>query len=104
MNIIDSDHTGGGHMTTPVVLAPKLDLAAASSLMTTLRASEDDEIIIDMSEVKHIGALCMQVLLSIANDLNSNGRKMTITDVSDRVIDQLRVMGMTPESIAKGTQ
>ncbi len=91
-------------MTTPVVLTQKLDLAAATSLMTTLRASKDEEVVVDMSEVKHLGALCMQVLLAVATALNSEGRKMTVIEASDRVIDQMRVMGMTPESIAKGIQ
>ena len=35
-------------MSEPIVLAPKLDLAAASALMTTLRAQDGPEIVIDM--------------------------------------------------------
>jgi chemotaxis protein CheX len=91
-------------MTEPIVLAPKLDLVAVSALKTRLSERKEDEVILDMSEVKHFGALCLQVLLSAASTANSENRRISITNVSDRVIDQMRVMGMTPESIARGRQ
>lgn len=91
-------------MADPVMLEPRLDLPAASPLMTTLRAREDSEVILDFSEVKHLGALCLQVMLSAATTYNAQGRKLSLTNVSDRVVDQMRVMGMTPETIARGRQ
>jgi chemotaxis protein CheX len=92
-------------MGSPLVLASKLDLAAASTLMSTLREHEDDpEVILDLSEVKHFGALCMQVILAAAKHATSQDRKISMTNVSDRVIDQMRVMGMTPEAITRGPQ
>lgn len=89
-------------MSETIVLAPKLDLSAASELMTILRAQDAAEVEIDMSEVKHLGALCLQVLLAAAKTSRTENRTITITNTSDRVIDQMRVMGMTPETIAKG--
>lgn len=89
-------------MTEPVHLNPKLDLAAASDLKTTLSDRKDDEVILDFSEVKHIGALCLQVLLSAATTFNAENRRISIVNASERVVDQLRVMGMTPEMIARG--
>lgn len=90
-------------MAEPLVLAPKLDLAAASDLMTALRSRKEAEVIIDMSDVKHLGALCLQVLLSAAQTAQAEQRRITITNTSDRVLDQMRVMGMTPETIARGS-
>lgn len=90
-------------MSEPVVLAPKLDLAAASALLTSLRSHDAPELVIDMSQVKHLGALCLQVLLAAAKTSNSQNRTMTLTNTSDRVIDQMRLMGMTPETIARGS-
>ena len=89
-------------MPEPIVLSPKLDLAAASALLTTLRAHQATDLVIDMSKVKHLGALCLQVLLAMAKTSNAQNRTMTITNTSDRVIDQMRLMGMTPETIARG--
>jgi len=90
-------------MSEPVVLAPKLDLAAASALLTSLRSHDAPELVIEMSQVKHLGALCLQVLLAAAKTSNSQNRTMTLTNTSDRVIDQMRLMGMTPETIARGS-
>jgi len=90
-------------MSEPVVLAPKLDLAAASALLTSLSSHDAPELVIDMSQVKHLGALCLQVLLAAAKTSNSQNRTMTLTNTSDRVIDQMRLMGMTPETIARGS-
>lgn len=91
-------------MSEAILLAPKLDLAAASDLMTTLRERTDQEVVLDMSEVKHFGALCLQVMVSAATTANFENRKISFSNVSDRVLEQMRVMGVTPESIAKGRQ
>jgi chemotaxis protein CheX len=91
-------------MADPVVLESKLDLAASSGLLTTLRSREEDEVILDMSQVKHLGSLCLQVLLSAGISFRAQGRSISFINVSDRVVDQLRVMGMTPETIARGRQ
>jgi len=86
------------------MLAPKLDLSAASALMTTLKALDQKDIVLDMSEVNHFGALCLQVLVASARNQSENDRKMSFINVSDRVCDQMRVMGVAPESIARGQQ
>ena len=89
-------------MADVLTLSPKLDLAAASALMTDLQNSTSAELTLDMSEVKHFGALCMQVILAAATSANADGRKISITNPSDRVVEQMRVMGMTPETISGG--
>jgi chemotaxis protein CheX len=89
-------------MTDPIVLAPRLDITAASDLLTTLRGRTEAEVVVDLKEVKHLGALCLQVLLSAAKSLTAEERKIKIINTSDRVLDQMRVMGMTPEAIARG--
>ena len=91
-------------MPTPITLAPKLDLAAASALLVTLREQDESEVVLDMSDVKHFGALCLQVVLAASREAAVQERTITMTNVSDRVIDQMRVMGMTPETITRGQQ
>lgn len=90
-------------MPDPVMLAPKLDVPAASDLLAALRDNTDQELILDMSDVKLLGSLCLQVLLSAAKTAQADGRMMTIVNASDRVIEQMRLMGFTPETIAKGS-
>ncbi|WP_299507992.1 STAS domain-containing protein [uncultured Roseobacter sp.] len=88
----------------PIALSPRLDLPAASALMTTLKEHDDGDLILDLAEVKHLGALCLQVMLSAATSAVAQGRSVSLVNASDRVIDQLRVMGMTPEAISRGRQ
>ena len=87
-------------MSAAIELDAKLDLPAASALKVAFSNHEEQEIIVDFSEVKHLGALCLQVLLSAARTARTEGRSMQIINVPDRVVDQMRVMGVTPETIA----
>lgn len=89
-------------MSDPIQLSPKLDLPAASELATMLKSNSDPEVILDLSEVKHLGAICLQVMISAANTLQKEDRNFSLINASDRVIDQLRVMGMSTETIARG--
>jgi len=89
-------------MTDPVQMAPKLDLSAASDLMATLQGRKEDDVVLDFSEVKHLGAICVQVLVAAATSFNAENRKLSMVNVSERVTDQLRVMGMSAETISRG--
>ncbi|WP_300030360.1 STAS domain-containing protein [uncultured Roseobacter sp.] len=91
-------------MSEPFIADPKLDLSAAAGLATALGERDDEELTVDLSKVKHLGALGLQVFLSAATSANAQGRKILFINASDRVIDQLRVMGMTPEMISGGRQ
>ncbi|MGZ2258007.1 STAS domain-containing protein [Roseobacter sp. A03A-229] len=89
-------------MSEPIVLAPRLDLPAASALKTQLKEQSEGDLIMDLSEVKHLGALCLQVMLAAASSAVAAGRSVSVINATDRVTDQLRVMGMCPETIARG--
>ncbi|WP_295314222.1 STAS domain-containing protein [Roseobacter sp.] len=89
-------------MSEPLVPDTRLDLSAAAGLATALRDRTEPEVIVDLSEVRHMGALCLQILIAAATSAQKDGRSLSLINASDRVIDQLRVMGMTPETIAGG--
>ncbi|MFK7868388.1 MAG: STAS domain-containing protein [Roseobacter sp.] len=91
-------------MSDPITLSAKLDLPAASVLAAELKKRDEQEIILDLSNVRHLGALCLQVMLSAATSALADGRRLVCVNASDRVLDQLRVMGMTPEMISEGRQ
>ena len=50
------------------------------------------------SQVVHFGALGMQVILSA---FKTAGDRIQLINVSDKVLEQMRWMGMTPETIAE---
>jgi chemotaxis protein CheX len=91
-------------MSDPIKLSAKLDLSAASALAADLKLRHEDEVVLDLSEVRHLGALCLQVMLAAATTAVEDGRKLSCINATDRVIDQLRVMGVTPEMISEGRQ
>ena len=85
-----------------LVLDPKLDLSAASDLLMSLRAKAGSDVVIDMINVTHMGALCLQVIISAARSAHGAGHAFGFVNTSDRVLDQLRLMGLTPETVAEG--
>ena len=91
-------------MSDAIVLSPRLDLSAAQGLLSVLTDTQDEDILLDMGEVTYLGALCLQVLIAAADASRTNGHGFQLINTSDRVLDQLRVMGMTPQDIAKGRQ
>ncbi|MBY6089611.1 STAS domain-containing protein [Pseudooceanicola sp. 502str34] len=91
-------------MTVNVTLPPRLDVAAAGPLAEELRSrlAAAEDLVIDAGPVSHLGALCLQVLLAAATSAREAGRGFRLIQMSDRVLDQARFMGFTPETIAEG--
>lgn len=82
-------------------LPPKLDLPAATPLAAELRARLDADLTLDAQEVVQIGALCAQVIASAAISFATSGHNLSITQVPDRILDQLGNLGFTPESLTE---
>ena len=51
-------------MSEPVKLSSRLDLSAASDLKTTLVKASGNDVVLDFSEVKVLGSLCLQVIIA----------------------------------------
>lgn len=90
-------------MSTALKLPPKLDLSAATQLVSDLRAIEGD-MHIDASEVTHMGSLCLQALIAAARHANASDNIFEISNFTQRALDQLSVMGVTPENLMEGVQ
>ena len=69
--------------------------------METLK-DHDRDITLDLSKVTYFGALCLQVVIAAATAVRAAGHNVSLVNASDRVVEQLRVMGQSPESIAEG--
>ncbi|NIZ09902.1 STAS domain-containing protein [Pseudooceanicola sp. HF7] len=89
-------------MTEPLVLQPKLDLPAAAPLAEELKARLEGDVVLDARDVTQIGALCLQVMLAAATSLKAAGHSLSLTNVNDRVVEQLAQMGFSPETVAEG--
>lgn len=82
-------------------LPPKLDLPAAGPLAADLQAKLENDLVLDASDVTLVGALCIQVIASAALSFAAAGKRLSLTNTSDRVIDQLHHLGFTPESLVE---
>lgn len=88
------------------VIAPsdRLDLSAVATLQSQFVAGAGKDIVLDMSAVSHVGALCLQVMIAAGRAARENGTRLRIENTPDRVLDHLTLMGTTPEQIMEGMQ
>lgn len=91
-------------MTTSMTLAPKLDLRAASQLRDELMANTGADLVLDAAQVNHFGALSLQVIRAAAKSWSTAGHKITLTNVSADIADQLSLLGFTEESATQWEQ
>ena len=85
-----------------VLLAPKLDQKAAIALAEELRARRGADLCLDARDTTHVGALAVQVVLAAARTWARDGRALHLVGVSDACVDQLSLLGFTPETLVEG--
>lgn len=76
-----------------LVLPPVLDLRAAALLRTGLLQSRDADLQIDASEVRQLGGLCLQVLLSAHATWQADGRVFQLGSASDEFVAGMALFG-----------
>ena len=91
-------------MTEAIVLKDRLDLAAAPRLQASLQEAPEGDVTLDLAGVSHLGALCLQLLIAAGRRAHAKGGALHLRNTSDRVLDQMRVMGITPEMLTEGMQ
>ena len=89
-------------MSEPLKLSSRLDLSAASDLKTSLVKVSGNNVILDFSEVKVLGALCLQVIIAASRAAKANDLEFSLINLSERVEDQLRIVGVTPQDLSEG--
>lgn len=88
-------------MSDVVSLPARLDMPAATRLLADL-CSIDGAITVDGHAVTHLGALGLQTLVAAARAAIARGDSFTLSDPSDQMIEQMRIMGLSPEQLAEG--
>ncbi len=92
-------------MTDIVKLPARLDLSAAPGLVADLQSQDfSKELTLDASEVKQMGALCTQAIISAARASYAAGGSLTMKDASERVQNQLACMGLSIQDLEGGVQ
>ncbi|OWU84926.1 hypothetical protein ATO6_11535 [Oceanicola sp. 22II-s10i] len=85
-------------------LPARLDLPAAEPLAQALRGRLGANMTLDGSDVTHLGALCLQVLLSAARTVRHAGHDFALVNASDRLTEQLASLGFTPDRLSGGAE
>ena len=96
-----------GNVNTPgrtLELPEALDLPAAKSLAESFLKLGGEDLAIDASKVQRLGASCLQVLLSAARTWQAEGASLILARASPRFIDDLRLLGFTPETFLNGAE
>ena len=93
-------------MTETILLPPRLDTTALRSLAQDLSsaACAGRDIDLDARDVTHMGALSAQLFIAAARDARAKGGTLTFGSISERAVDQLAMMGLTPTRISEGAK
>lgn len=86
-------------MAKRVALAPKLDTAAAAALRDEVAALKDDDLVIDASKVEQIGALCLELLMSVAALWKQAGKSVTFDSPSEQFTHDLERLGLSTDKL-----
>jgi len=93
-------HAAVPPMTRVILLAPRLGLDAAVPLAAQIKAERKHDLDLDASQVAHLGALCLQVIMAAALDWAAVGRQFRLVGATDACIMQLSLFGLSPETLA----
>ncbi len=83
-------------------LEGKLDVTAVESLHEQCLALKGQDVVLDLSKVTLMGALCLQVCVAAARQALATNHSFTVVNTPDAVLAQINAMGLTPETIAEG--
>lgn len=89
-------------MADAIVLPPRLDLSVVTKLYADLKDRAQQDVVLDLAEVTHLGALGLQLLIASARQAQETGKALSLDNVNDHVLDQMRLLGTCPETILEG--
>ncbi len=93
-----------GNIDTPapsLQLAEVLNLSAAAPLAKVLSQMRGGDAVVDASQVQHVGAQCVQVLLSAASTWSAEGSSFRIVNRSAGFIASLQLLGIPATTFAE---
>jgi chemotaxis protein CheX len=82
-------------------LSEVLSLAVATPLAKALTERRGTDVVIDASHVRHLGAQCLQVLLSAASTWSAEGASLRICNRSTGFLLGLQLVGLPASTFAE---
>ena len=96
------DQVKSGPRAATVALPARLDMNGAAALAETLRGMVDTDVALDAAATRHFGALGVQTIHAAAIAWAAAGRRVSLGGVCDAALDQLSLLGFTPETLIAG--
>lgn len=87
-----------------IELPPRLGTGEVKALITDLRKTAGQDVTIDASAVSHVGALCLQALISSAKSHSASGTEFSFTNAGEAFSQQLSLFGLSTELIQGGLE
>lgn len=88
--------------TDRISLPAKLDQKAVSALADELRGRRGGDLMLDAAATRQLGSLAVQTLLCAARSWARDGRRLALVNLSDACVEQLRLLGFSPETLLEG--
>ena len=88
-------------MSGTLTLPARMDLPAAVRLVSELREI-DGPICVDGRDVTHLGALGLQAMVAASRAANGRGDTFEIKNPSEKMIEHMLFMGVSPAEITEG--
>ena len=95
-----SDATDAGSRTFE--LPEALDFTAAAPLADQLSNLVGEDLVIDASAVQRLCGSCLQVLIGAARTWKAEGGSLTLQNPSARFVEDLKLLGLEPETLMPG--
>lgn len=86
-------------MAKQVSLGSKLDTASTAALRDEILSAEGEDLILDGSQVEQIGGLTLELLISVGALWRQAGQSVTLNNPSDQLVDDLKRLGLTPDTV-----
>ena len=78
----------------PLLLPEVLDLTAAAPLAQSLLSRRGTELSVDASQVRRVGAQCLQVILAAAATWKADGMRLGLKKPTDEFLEGSRLLGI----------
>lgn len=93
---VASFHWACMSMTVRIMLSPKLDVEASNALAEALLEERGANVVLDASEVRHLGAHAIQVLVTAAHGWMRDGKSLKLENLPDEQSVLLTSIGLPP--------
>ncbi|WP_417243693.1 STAS domain-containing protein [Celeribacter sp.] len=88
-------------MSSTLALPQRLDYQSLPALLDELKSVADDSLVLDAQELRHLGTLPLQTILSAIKTRAETGKTTSVVNANDACVDMLSLFGFTPETLSQ---